>query len=324
MSKSYNYIGIVKFPGVQLAAVYGLTDMLTIANDMILERDDREDRKLFCVSHWSLDSEEANLEQGFSAPEIAQSTQNVIIVPGTITFSNLSDLSSVITDWIRDQHSGGAIASSVCKGAFALARSGILENRSVTTHWVFKDEFSTLFPTVNLADDEIVVDGGDIITAGGVMAWLDLGLKLIHQFAGPEIMVAVAKFLLIDPSGRNQKFYRAFTPPLDHGDEVVIKAQHWLQSNYSQPLSLAVLAEESSVSERTLIRRFQNAIDMTPTTYIQMVRIGKARELLEFSNLPVNHIAREVGYEDSSAFRKIFQRNMGSPPREYRRRFNAK
>lgn len=136
-------------------------------------------------------------------------------------------------------------------------------------------------------------------------------------------MTSVAKFLLIDPSGREQKFYRAFSPPLDHGDSLVINIQQWLQANYGEPVSLKTLAEDTSVSVRTLIRRFQNALKMSPTAYIQKVRVGKAKELLEFSTQAVNQIAWQVGYEDPSSFRKIFQRELGLTPAAYRRRFQA-
>ena len=155
------------------------------------------------------------------------------------------------------------------------------------------------------------------------MAWLDLGLRLIHQFSGPEVMLTVAKFLLIDPSGREQKFYQSLNPPFDHGDELVVKAQHWLQANFGNPLSLEKLADTVSTSVRTLIRRFHNALGMSPTAYIQQLRVGKARELLEFTKLPMNQISWKVGYEDPSSFRKVFRRSLGLSPAEYQSRFNT-
>lgn len=322
MNKNFKYVGIVKYPSVQLAAVYGLTDMLTSANDFIVKQGCK-DVPLFCVTHWGLDSENEKLVPQFSTLEESASQQNIIIVPGSFDSGTLRNLSEVVSHWICDQYAGGAIASSVCKGAFVLARTGILNNRSATTHWVFKEDFEAEHPNINLQIDKIVVDEGDIITAGGAMAWLDLGLRLIHKFAGAQVMVSVAKLLLIDPGGREQKFYRTFSPPLDHGDELVIKRQQWLQANYAEKLSLKLLADDAAVSVRTLIRRFQSALDMSPTAYIQQVRIGKAKELLESSTTAVNQIAWQVGYEDPGSFRKVFQRDLGLTPAEYRRRFNA-
>ena len=322
MRKSYKNIGIVKYPSVQLAAVYGLTDMLMTANDFVRTQN-RRDIPLFCVSHWALDQKHQKLTSQFCTLEKIPEQQNIIVLPGTIAPGTLNDLDDSVIAWIRSQHAGGAIASSICKGAFALAKSGILNNRSITTHWAFEEEFSLQYPDVSLEIDKIIVDDGDIITAGGVMAWLDLGLRIIHQFAGAEVMASVAKFLLIDPSGREQKFYRAFSPPLDHGDELVMKAQHWLQANYGKPTSLELLADITAVSVRTLIRRFHSALDMSPTSYIQQVRVGKARELLEFTTLPVNQIAWQVGYEDPGSFRKVFQRELGLTPAQYRERFDT-
>ncbi|MBL4661282.1 MAG: GlxA family transcriptional regulator [Alcanivoracaceae bacterium] len=324
MARKYKYIGIAKYPGVQLAAVYGLTDMLMTANTFIQEQENTDKTTLlFCLSHWELDTENSQLEATFCTLEKSVLQQDVIVILGTLDTGKLEDMSEVVINWIRKQHAAGAIASSVCKGAFALAKSGILSNRRATTHWAFEEEFSALYPDINLEIDKMIVDDGDVITAGGVMAWLDLGLRLIHQFAGPEVMVKIAKFLLIDPSGREQKFYRAFSPPMDHGDTLIIKIQHWLQANYGQLISLEKLADMTSISVRTLIRRFHNSLAMSPTAYIQQVRVGQARELLEFTTLAVNQIAWKVGYEDPGSFSKIFQRNIGLTPAEYRRRFDA-
>lgn len=316
------YIAIIKYPGVQLTAVHGLTDMLITANAFI-SKSKLKQASRFCVSHWELDVENNALEATFKSLSKIPYQQTVCILPGSLENSMTEPQSVLIQSWIRQQHYGGAIASSVCKGAFILAGSGLVDNRIITTHWDLASTFKTEFPKVHLDIEKILISDGDIITAGGVMAWLDLGLNIIHRFSGPEIMIAVAKYFLIDVSGREQKFYSPFAPPLDHGDVLILKLQHFLQQNYHTSHSLKSLAEISSVSTRTLIRRFQKILGMSPTRYIQALRIGKAKELLEFTTLPVNHIALSVGYEDPGAFRKIFRRISGSTPIEHRQRFKV-
>lgn len=314
------WVGIVKYPGVQLAAVYGLTDMFLTANSFIDSADVGEGAR-FAVSHWEPAHSGTGLRLDYASSAPPATQQNVIIVPGSLVPGNLEVVPSSVSEWIRAQYTGGAVASSVCKGVYALARSGILRGRRVTTHWSCLDEFSRLHPDVSLEIDKIIVDDGEIITAGGVMAWMDLGLKLIHKFAGSGVMIDVAKFLLIDPSGRKQKCYRAFSPPTDHGDEKVLRVQHWLQAHFGENLSLARMAHVAATSERTLIRRFHNALGMSPTTYVQKLRTGKARELLELTRLPFNQVSWKVGYEDIGAFRKVFLREMGLTPAQYRRKF---
>lgn len=320
MNNSYTSVGIVNYPSAQLTAVHGLTDMLLTANRFIQELG-KQGTPLFCVSHWSLSGDKQALQPQFCSQESVPLQQDILLVPGCLNSDYDYKQDSALLEWIRTQHEKGAIACSVCKGAFILAQSGLLINRTVTTHWALEEEFITQFPDIHVQIDKILIDGGDIITAGGVMAWLDLGLRLIHRFAGSEVMLAVAKFLLIDPNGREQKFYSAFSPQLNHGDEVVVKTQRWLQTHYAEPLSLDKLSEVAAISVRTLIRRFHSALNMTPTSYIQQLRIGKARELLELTNLPVSKIAWDVGYQDTGAFRKVFQSLLSITPGEYRRRF---
>lgn len=188
---------------------------------------------------------------------------------------------------------------------------------------MFASILAESYPQVRVCAERLLIEDVDLITAGGVMAWVDLGLRLVHRFAGPTVMLHTARFMLVDPAGREQRFYSSFTPNLNHGDELVLQAQHWLQQHYHQPHSVTALAERTQLSERTFLRRFHKATGLKPTEYVQSLRVGKAREALEFSKDSVNEIAWKVGYEDPGAFRKIFQRLMGLSPGDYRRRFTV-
>ncbi|EQB16342.1 hypothetical protein L284_09505 [Novosphingobium lindaniclasticum LE124] len=180
------------------------------------------------------------------------------------------------------------------------------------------------FPDVGRVDsDRLIIDDGDIITVGGVMAWTDLALKLVDRFLGPTIMLETARHLLVDPPGREQSYYSTFSPRLTHGDAAVLKVQHWLQATEARDVSLPTLAGQAGLEERTFLRRFQKATGFTSTDYCQRLRVGKAQELLQFSSRPIERIAWEVGYGDPSAFRKVFLRIVGLSPREFRQRFQA-
>lgn len=183
MSSNYQYLGILKYPSAQLTAVYGLTDMLTTANDFILQQGNKN-TPLFCITHWELDSKNQTFEPAFSTLNNPAFQQNIIVVPGSFDMRRLNDISHIASKWVTEQYAGGAITSSVCVGAFILAKTGILDNRHATTHWASEEEFEEQYPNIKVDTDQIIVDEGDIITAAGVMAWLDLGLRLIHQFSG--------------------------------------------------------------------------------------------------------------------------------------------
>lgn len=198
-----------------------------------------------------------------------------------------------------------------------------MAGRAVTTHWTYRQALQDRFPETQVDTDRLIIDGGDIISVGGLMAWTDLGLKLVERFLGPVVMAQTARMLLIDPPGREQRYYSGFAPRLTHGDAAIVKAQHFLQANGGKEARLAILAEQAGLEQRTFLRRFQKATGMTATDYAQRLRVAKAQELLQFGASPVERIAWEVGYADPGAFRKIFFRIVGLTPGEYRQRFRA-
>ena len=155
------------------------------------------------------------------------------------------------------------------------------------------------------------------------MAWTDLGLKLVDRFLGPTIMAETAHYLLVDPPGREQRYYSVFSPSLTHGDAAVLKVQHWLQATGAQDMSIATLTSRAGLEERTFLRRFRKATGLTAVDYCQRLRIGRARELLQFGALPIEAIAWQVGYGDPKAFRKVFIKITGLTPSEYRGRFSV-
>ena len=202
-----------------------------------------------------------------------------------------------------------------------LAETGILDGRTVTTHWALGATFAARFPRVRLDLDRLLVDDGDLLTAGGVMAWVDLGLRIVDRYLGPTTVLAVARHFLVDPGGREQRFYSAFAPVLTHGDGAILAAQRWLQNTCAEHVDVPRMAAVARLGERTFLRRFLRATGLRPTEYLQHLRVGKARELLERSDRSVDEVAASVGYEDTGAFRKVFARVLGLSPSEYRRRF---
>lgn len=323
MTGSPPEIGLILYPGVQMAAVLGLTDLLSLAEDFARRK--REDRTavLLRVSHWRMAGADPQPERVFDSGSAAGGRPTVLILPPTLGEPLKAEEASKYAQWLQQQHAAGVVLGSVCAGAFVLGGSGVLDGRSVTTHWSFDELFRSRFPTARLDTDRLIIDDGDIITAGGAMAWVDLGLKLVDRYLGPTIMLETAKALVVDPPGREQSYYSAFSPRLSHGDSAVLKVQHWLQATGAKETDLARLSAEAGLEGRTLIRRFQRATGFTTSEYVQRLRTGRARELLQFGDLSIDAVAWEVGYSDVSAFRKVFSRIVGLTPGEYRRRFRV-
>lgn len=315
-------MGILIYEGAQMAAVLGLTDLLTIAEGLAQKKRGSTE-PLFRVTHWAKQAPSQPPQRVFASREGVEAQLAVLVLPPALGDPIEQDQARVHAGWLKQAHQRGATLASVCGGALILGETGLLDGRAATTHWAYDGIMRARFPKANVDTDRLIIDDGDIMTAGGVMAWTDLGLKLVDRFLGPTVMMETARQLLVDPPGREQRFYSIFSPKLTHGDAAVLAVQHWLQATDATETSLSTLATQAGLEERTFLRRFQRATGFTSTEYVQRLRVSKAQELLQFSTETVDRIAWQVGYGDPSAFRKIFIRIVGLTPNEFRRRFTA-
>jgi transcriptional regulator GlxA family with amidase domain len=315
-------IGIVIYPQAQMAAVHGLTDLFRVANRFASERVGIGAPELR-ISHWQLRSNDQQLWRVFDTHQNPPEPLDALVLPPSVDTVPKGPAITPYAQWVKGQHAAGTIICSVCAGAFVLGDAGLLDGRPATTHWTHSEVFARRFEKVQIDVDKLIIDDGDIVTAGGLMAWVDLGLNLIERFVSPAIMVATARYFLVDAVGREQRFYSSFSPRMNHGDAAIVKVQRWLQTHQVENLTVAAMSSHANLSERTFLRRFESATGMPPTEYLQHLRVDKARAELEFSRLAIQEIAWKVGYKDPSSFRKVFQKVVGLTPGDYRRRFNV-
>lgn len=317
-------IGILRYPGAQLATVLGLSDLFAFAQRIADGRLATEaPRTVLRISHWQSPGPDAAPVRTEDSLSAAHTVPSVIILPPSLEEPIASAAAAPYSTWLQAQHQAGVTLASICAGAFLLGETGLLSGRTITTHWQYAEKFEERFPGALVDIDQLIIDSDDIITVGGVMAWTDLGLRLVDRYLGLEVMIETAQTLLVDPPGRQQRFYSAFAPRLAHGDAAVLAVQQWLQESEARHVVLADLARRAGLEVRTFLRRFQKATGMTSTEYCQRLRVGRAREMLQAGRLPIERIAWEVGYGDPGAFRKVFTRVVGLTPGEYRRRFSS-
>lgn len=314
-------IGLLRYPGAQLAAVHGLGDLFEVANRMAADQG-RQGVPRLRVSHWQAD-EAGQLQRTFDSLPQSDGAPQVVILPPCLDDAAEQPLAACYREWLCEQHAAGVLLASVCAGAFALAEAGLLDGRTVTTHWALAAQMAARFPQVQVQPERMVIDDGDLITAGGLMAWTDLGLALVTRLLGPTIAAETARFLVVDLNRESQRHFSSFAPILDHGDVAVLGVQRWLQAEGGAEASLTDMATRAGLGERTFLRRFRAATGLKPTEYCQQLRVSKARELLEFSRQSIEQVAWQVGYADSGAFRKVFTRLVGLSPGDYRRRFGT-
>lgn len=211
------------------------------------------------------------------------------------------------------------LVAASCYGTFVLAESGRLDGRPATTPWWLADAFRQRYPRVRLDADQALVDAGSALTAGAMTAHVDLSLHVLRRLFGAPLARQVAGIMLIDGARRSQRPFKSL--PQRFADPLVDAAAVWMSRHAARDFSTQELAAALAVSYRTLHRRFAAAAGMPPLAYLQALRIEHARELLETTRDSVERIVETVGYHDSSAFRRLFARQVGLTPAEYRQRF---
>jgi len=301
-------VAIVDYPDCLKSALYGFDELFNLANRVCAEQGVQVQ---FNPQIEAFTESSGELKNRFELILLPPSNQSKFYVTP----------SSTLIDALVQQHYHGATLCSACAGTFIVAATGLLTSKQVTTHWGLEAIFREKFPCVQLNTDKILINQGDIITAGGMMSWLDLGLEIIGQYTQPIVVRSLGKHLIIDTGQREQRFYRQFTPILNHGDTQILAIQHQLKETFTSSQRIADIAQQHCLTERTFLRRFFKATQLKPKQYIQHLRIQKACDLLESTNSSFDLIANQVGYEDSGACRKLFVRIMGLTPSEFKKRF---
>ncbi|MFD3874249.1 GlxA family transcriptional regulator [Streptomyces sp. NPDC058623] len=228
-----------------------------------------------------------------------------------------------VLDALSAAHARGALVAAHCVGTFALAAAGLLDGLRATTHWRFAALLADRHPEVSVEPDALYVDEGRIVTGAGAAAGFDLCLHLLRREHGAATANAVARDMVL-PSHRDggQAQYLAAPAPQDGRDERLAEVLAWVRENLHEPLSVAEPARRAMMSKRSFARRFTAATGTTPHAWVRSLRLSGAEELLETTDLPVEEIARRVGYGSAAVLREQFVRRRGVPPRSYRRSFS--
>ena len=228
--------------------------------------------------------------------------------------------------WLKRVHDGGAMLASACSGAVLLGEAGLLTNREATIHWGYVAMLANNYPGVKVKPNQSLVLSGEaqrIIMAGGGSSWQDLALYLIARFVGLKEAIEVARVYILQWHDLGQQPFASLMYFHQTQDAVINKCQEWVAQNYRLPSPVAAMIEVSGLAQRTFVRRFSEATGMTPLDYVHAHRLEEAKQMLETGDLPVEAIANEVGYEDTSFFGRLFRRKVGLTPVQYRLRFGS-
>jgi transcriptional regulator GlxA family with amidase domain len=308
---------IVAFPGVQTLDVIGPAEVFRAAS---LLRPPGYEVTVAATGAKPLATSTVSFVPDAALEEITGPIDTLVVAGGTGTRRAEED--GTLIDWIAEAATRSRRVTSVCTGAFLLARAGLLDGRRATTHWANCADLAERYPAVEVDPDPIFVRDGQVATSAGVTAGMDLALALVEEDIGRGVALEAARWLVVflqRPGGQAQfsaqlAAQAADRPPLR-------ELQAWMPDHLDEDLSIPALARRAGMSERNFARAFRRETGMTPGAYVEAARVERARIALETGDLPVETVAEQAGFGTVETMRRAFRRRVGVSPAGYRTRF---
>ena len=248
---------------------------------------------------------------------------DLVIIPSLSSDNdNVIKENSELIDWIAEQYKTGAEIASICTGAFLLGAAGLLDGKTCSTHWNAEADFRRLFPNSNLQIDKLITVEKGIYTNGGAYSFLNLILFLVEEYFDRQTAIFCSKIFQIDIGRNTQSPFFIFQAQKNHGDELISKAQTYIEENLHDKISFEELASKLAISRRNFDRRFTKATGNSPVEYLQRVKVEVAKSNLEKGRKSIFEVMNEVGYSDDKAFREVFKKITGLSPLDYRSKHN--
>lgn len=319
-------IGVLLTKNYKLLSIAAILEVFETVNKFHL---DEQQEQPFDIQLLEAVGENIQAKEAFGYPiKSIQEPElvDLILIPA-FTSTNLPQTlkeNSIYVPYLHKQFQQGASIGTVCTGAFLLGASGLLNGKVATTHVDAITNFAIAFPEVNLKADKTVTQDGRLYTSGGATSSFHLLLHLIHEFCGSEMAIKTAKIFAIDMDRDKQTYFSTFQPSKNHTDELVASAQQKIESNYHDTATIEELIKDIPSSRRNIVRRFKQITGITPIEYLQQTRIEAAKKLLERTSHQMNEVIFQSGYSDPKAFRKMFKKNVGMTPSQYREKFQVR
>jgi transcriptional regulator GlxA family with amidase domain len=223
---------------------------------------------------------------------------------------------------VRAAHAAGGRVAGMCSGTFVLAAAGLLDDRPATTHWALAGLLAQTYPKIDVRPAQLYIDDGDVLTAGGGAAGMDLGLHLLRTQYGADVASRLARYMVVPPYRPGDQAQYVETPlPVFEETDPVGETLTWALGQLDQALPVERLARRAQMSRRNFDRRFREITGTAPATWLTHQRVLRARQLLESTRLPVEEVARQCGFSSAAALRPHFRRLVGTVPAAYRTTF---
>lgn len=318
-------VALLIFPGVQALDVSGPMDVFAEANRFV-PRDARYEIEVIGTSHGLIacsNGLQLKAHRTYAEVDPTTSKYDLILTTGGPGLPGIK-WEAGFYDWLRRICATSRRYGSICNGAFTLARAGLLDDRTVTTHWSDASALTDLCPTTRVEADRIFVRDGQLYTSAGVTAGIDLALYLLAQDHGNEVALNVAKRLVVfTQRAGGQSQFSPYLTPYAEPTSPVAQVQEYVLNHLPDDLSVGVLAGVANMSPRNFARVFSREAKMTPAAFVESARVDAARAMLENGKAPLKRVAYECGFGDAHNMRQIFKRRFGVSPQQYRANFST-
>jgi transcriptional regulator GlxA family with amidase domain len=312
-------IGFLGFDGLVALDLVGPMEAFAIA---VLDEGGNVRLRCYEVLVIGLNSRTFTAESGvvFKPHETLQTAPDLdtLIIPGGRGLREV-ETNRKVAAWVKNRVGRIRRIASVCTGIYALAPTGLLDGRHVTTHWRYARDLAQRFPKLKVNPNALFLKDGAFYTSAGVTSGIDLSLALIEEDYGPGVALAVARDLVVylkRPGGQEQ-----YSEPLQFQFESLDRFADlaaWMRSHLHEDMSIRALAKKAFLCERQFGRRFKNVFGTTPGAFVEDLRLGEARRRLATRSQTIENVAGSVGFKSADAFRRAFERRFGVTPGSYR------
>lgn len=214
--------------------------------------------------------------------------------------------------------------ASICTGAFLLAEAGLLDGRRATTHWAHALALQARHPLVQVDEDKIYVQHGEVWTSAGMTACIDLCLALVEEDLGVQLARKVARKMVVyhRRSGGQSQF--STLAELEPASDRIRDALAFAKQHLELPLTVEQLAAHVHWSPRHFSRAFQLQTGYSPAKAVEKLRLEAAKAMIDAGHSGIAAIAAQTGFGDEERMRRAFLRAFGKPPQALVREVRAR
>lgn len=244
---------------------------------------------------------------------------DTLLIPGA-SRPNLPLGDQAMIDWIVTQAARARRVGAIGSGSLVLAKTGLLAERRVTTHWAYVEEMAREFPDIRVAADAVYAVDGPFWTCAGVLAGVDMAMAMVEADLGRRIADYVARRMVA--KSRRTLGEAQFSVQLQAQEAEIgriRKLMEWIADNPGEDLSVGALAQRAALSRRSLQRHFKRETKLTPAEFVERARVHEARRLIARTDQSLDHVAAATGFGSLIAMRRAFLRSVGLTPSQYRR-----